>query len=64
MIMSTYYFMNEFRDHSIDWDVMTLPNGTKPATIAWRGCRSMREQSSEYRRKLVDFMTGEEAQTR
>ena len=64
MIMSTYYFMNEFRDHSIDWDVMTLPNGTKPATMPLEGL-SINAASSHrsIAEKLVDFMTGEEAQT-
>jgi multiple sugar transport system substrate-binding protein len=64
MIMSTYYFMNEFRDHSIDWDVMTLPKGTKPATILLGGGLSINAASSHRNiaEKLVDFMTGEEAQ--
>lgn len=65
MIMSTYYFMNEFRDHSIDWDVLALPKGTKPATMLLGGGLSINAASghSKIAEQLVDFMTGEEAQT-
>ncbi|UNK16436.1 extracellular solute-binding protein [Paenibacillus sp. N3/727] len=64
MIMSTYYFMNEFRDHSIEWDVMQLPKGRKPATLLLGGGLSISASSSHrsVAERLVDFMTGEEAQ--
>ena len=64
MIMSTYYFMNEFRDHSIDWDVMTHCR-TAPSPQSLLGGLSINAASSHrsIAEKLVDFMTGEEAQT-
>lgn len=64
MIMSTYYFMNEFRDHSIEWDVMQLPKQRKPATLLLGGGLSISANSSHQSvaERFVDFMTGEEAQ--
>lgn len=60
MIMTTYYFMNEFRDHPIQWDV--LP--TSQNTLLLGGGLAINGMSSktELAQKAVDFMTGEEAQ--
>ncbi|MEK6991978.1 extracellular solute-binding protein [Paenibacillus sp. FSL K6-1566] len=64
MIMSTYYFMNEFRDHSIAWDVMELPRGKQPATLLLGGGLAINARSShrQVAEKLVDYMTGDEGQ--
>ncbi|MDQ1910676.1 extracellular solute-binding protein [Paenibacillus sp. GD4] len=65
MIMSTYYFMNEFRDHSIQWDVLPVPQHKKQATLLLGGGLAVNAGSEHERvaQRLVDFMTGTEAQT-
>ncbi|MNH99175.1 Mannosyl-D-glycerate transport/metabolism system repressor MngR [compost metagenome] len=65
MIMTTYYFMNEFRDHSIEWDVLPVPQQRKQATLLLGGGLAVNANSEHTRlaERLVDFMTGVEAQT-
>jgi multiple sugar transport system substrate-binding protein len=65
MIMTTYYFMNEFRDHSIEWDVLPVPEQRKQATLLLGGGLAVNANSEHSRstQRLVDFMTGSEAQT-
>jgi len=65
MIMTTYYFMNEFRDHSIEWDVLPVPEHKEQATLLLGGglAASAYSEHAKLANKLIDFMTGEEAQT-
>ncbi|WP_159886977.1 extracellular solute-binding protein [Paenibacillus puerhi] len=65
MILTTYYFMNEFRDHSIEWDVLSVPGQRKQATLLLGGGLAVHARSGHSRaaQQLVDFMTGVEAQT-
>lgn len=65
MIMTTYYFMNEFRDHSIEWDVLPVPKQRKQATLLLGGGLAVNANSEHIRaaQRLVDYMTGIEAQT-
>lgn len=65
MIMTTYYFMNEFRDHSIRWDVLPVPRGKTQATLLLGGGLALNRNSTKQKlaRKLIDFMIGQEAQT-
>jgi multiple sugar transport system substrate-binding protein len=65
MIMTTYYFMNEFRNHSIEWDVLPVPEQKKQATLLLGGGLAVnaRSENGKLAQKLVDFMTGIEAQT-
>ncbi|MVO98646.1 extracellular solute-binding protein [Paenibacillus lutrae] len=64
MIMTTYYFMNEFRDHSIEWDVLPVPKQRKQATLLLGGGLAVNAGSLHIRsaQRLVDYMTGTEAQ--
>lgn len=65
MIMTTYYFMNEFRNLSIEWDVLPLPKQREEATLLLGGGLAVSSQSEHTKlsQKLVDYMTGLEAQT-
>lgn len=65
MILTTYYFMNEFRDHPIEWDVLPLPERKRRATLLLGGGLAVNSHSAKPRlaRQLVDYMTGLEAQT-
>ncbi|CAG7652512.1 extracellular solute-binding protein [Paenibacillus allorhizosphaerae] len=64
MIMSTYYFMNEFRDHSIEWDVLSVPHHKKQATLLLGGGLAVNGRSEQIRltERLIDYMTSIEAQ--
>ncbi|WP_409346260.1 extracellular solute-binding protein [Paenibacillus sp. MBLB4367] len=60
MIMTTYYFMNEFRDHPIEWDILPATQ----ETLLLGGGLAINSSSPkvELAQKVVDFMTGEQAQ--
>lgn len=64
MILTTYYFMNEFRDHKIQWDVIPPPKNKKSATLLLGGALGVNVDSAmkESAHALIDFMVGEEAQ--
>ena len=64
MILTTYYFMNEFKDCGFDWDVMQLPKQKEPATLLLGGGLGINSDSAykEVARSLVDFMVSDEAQ--
>lgn len=64
MIMTTYYCMNEFRDRSIEWDVLPMPQKRQKATLLLGGALAMNAKSERKRlaQRLIDFMTGTVAQ--
>ncbi|MFD0959716.1 extracellular solute-binding protein [Paenibacillus chungangensis] len=65
MILSTYYFMNEFRGSSIPWNVRLLPKQKTEGTLLLGGGLALNKKSP--RRKLaqsfIDYMVSAEAQT-
>jgi multiple sugar transport system substrate-binding protein len=65
MILTTYYFMNEFRDQSCRWNILPLPKRKKPATLLLGGAIAINKNSDRRKvaQSLIDFMIGEEAQT-
>ncbi|UTE77427.1 extracellular solute-binding protein [Rossellomorea sp. KS-H15a] len=65
MILTTYYFMNEFRDHDIKWDVLPPPKEKSSATLLIGGALGINAASSkkESAKALVSYMVSTEAQT-
>ena len=65
MILTTYYFMNEFRDHKIKWDVLPPPQNETPGTLLLGGALGISANSKikEAAQALVSFMVSTEAQT-
>ncbi|MGO4495504.1 extracellular solute-binding protein [Paenibacillus sp. 2RAB27] len=65
MIMTTYYFMNEFRDYSMEWDILPVPEQRKQATLLLGGGLAVNANSEHalMAERLVEFMTGVEAQS-
>jgi multiple sugar transport system substrate-binding protein len=64
MILTTYYFMNEFRDHPIEWDVLPVPRQKESGTLLLGGglAISRTSEKPELAKKVVDFMLSEDAQ--
>jgi len=64
MILTTYFFMNEFRDRSHKWDVLPMPGNRRKATFLLGGALALNAKSGSKKmaKKLIDFMTGEAAQ--
>lgn len=65
MILTTYYFMNEFRDHKIKWDVLPPPKHKVPASLLLGGALGISASSNikEAAQAFVSFMVSTEAQT-
>lgn len=65
MILTTYYFMNEFRNHKIKWDVLPPPQNQAPGTLLLGGALgiSANSKNKEAAQALVSFMVSTEAQT-
>ncbi len=65
MILTTYYFMNEFRGHDLRWDVLPLPQRKKPATLLIGGSLAINRQTNqpEIAKDFITFMTSKTAQT-
>jgi multiple sugar transport system substrate-binding protein len=67
MIMSTYYFMNEFRgsDSDVKWDVLPLPGNSDKGTLLVSGALAINKLGDKIKvaESLVEFMTGTEAQS-
>nr|WP_249365554.1 extracellular solute-binding protein [Cytobacillus citreus] len=65
MILTTYFFMNEFRDHKIKWDVMPVPKNKKNATLLLGGSLGINKHSEmkESAKALINYMVSTEAQT-
>ena len=64
MILTTYYFMNEFRDHKIQWDVIPPPKNKEVGTLLLGGALGVHVDSPNKpaAHALIDFMVSEEAQ--
>lgn len=65
MILTTYYFMNEFRDHKIKWDILPPPQNAAPATLLLGGALGINVNSKmkEAAQVLISYMVSTEAQT-
>jgi multiple sugar transport system substrate-binding protein len=65
MILTTYYFMNEFRSHNIEWDVFPLPGKENASTLLLGSALGISKNSnlSPIAKKLVDYMLSTEVQT-
>lgn len=67
MIMSTYYFMNEFRgsDSHVLWDVAPLPGRTEQGTLLVCGALAINKHGDKTKvaESFVEFMIGSEAQS-
>ncbi|WP_462409869.1 extracellular solute-binding protein [Neobacillus sp. Marseille-QA0830] len=65
MILTTYYFMNEFRNHQIKWDILPPPENKVPATLLLGGALGINADSKmkEASQALVSYMVSTEAQT-
>ncbi|MET0960556.1 MAG: extracellular solute-binding protein [Psychrobacillus psychrotolerans] len=65
MILTTYYFMNEFRNHKIEWDVLPPPQHAVPGTLLIGGALGISANSKikESAQAFVRFMVSTEAQT-
>jgi multiple sugar transport system substrate-binding protein len=65
MILSTYYFMNEFRGSSIQWNVRPVPRQKSEGTLLLGGGLGINKNSSQVKlaQSFVDYMVGEEAQS-
>ncbi|WP_127588543.1 extracellular solute-binding protein [Paenibacillus koleovorans] len=65
MIMSTYYFMNEFRGMNLNWDLLPLPGQANKGTILLGGALGINKhgEKTKVAQSLIEFMIGPEAQT-
>ncbi|WP_238392446.1 extracellular solute-binding protein [Paenibacillus antri] len=65
MILTTYYFMNEFRGHDLRWDVLPLPSRKKQGTLLLGGGLAINRQTNlpEMAKHFIDFLTDKPAQT-
>ncbi|WP_245954799.1 extracellular solute-binding protein [Paenibacillus flagellatus] len=65
MILSTYYFMNEFRGMDLRWDVLPVPANRRKATLLIGGSLGINKYSDKIKvaQSFIDYMVGEEAQT-
>ncbi len=65
MILTTYYFMNEFRGHDLRWDVLPLPKRKRPGTLLLGAGLAVNRQTQlpEMAKHFVDFLTDKPAQT-
>lgn len=65
MILTTYYFMNEFRGHDLRWDVIPLPAQKAPGTLLLGAGLAMNRQTGlpEIAKHFIDYLTSKPAQT-
>ncbi|AZB43757.1 extracellular solute-binding protein [Bacillus sp. FJAT-42376] len=65
MILTTYYYLNEFRNQDIQWDILPLPKKERKATLLLGGGIAVNANSEAKgaSQALADFMAGEKAQT-
>lgn len=65
VVLSTYYFMNEFRHHGMNWDVLpVVPGNRSKGTTLIGGGVAIRAGSGHEKlaRKFAEFVLGREAQ--
>lgn len=65
MILSTYYFMNEFRGSSLRWNVRPVPKEKSEGTLLLGGGLAINKNSQRLKltQSFVDYMVGAEAQS-
>mgnify|MGYP001184721601 CR=1 FL=1 len=65
MVLSTYYFMNEFRDTELSWDVLPVPANKSNGTLLICGALGINKYSDKQlvAQSLIDYLTSVEAQT-
>lgn len=65
MILSTYYFMNEFRGNALSWNVRPVPKEKSEGTLLLGGGLAINKNSPRLKlaQSFVDYMVGAEAQT-
>lgn len=65
MILSTYYFMNEFRGMDLRWDVLPVPKNREKGTLLLCGSLAISKctDKAKVAQSFIDFFVGEEAQT-
>ncbi|WP_438349808.1 extracellular solute-binding protein [Paenibacillus sp. FA6] len=65
MILSTYYFMNEFRGSTMQWNVCSVPEQRSKGTLLLGGGLGINKNSRRLKltESFVDYMVGTEAQT-
>jgi multiple sugar transport system substrate-binding protein len=65
MILTTYFFMNEFRYQGMDWDLLPPPMGREEATLLLGNGLAINANSPNRAaaEALVDFLTSREAQS-
>ncbi|GGF98154.1 extracellular solute-binding protein [Paenibacillus aceti] len=65
MILSTYYFMNEFRGSTMQWNVCPVPEQKSEGTLLLGGGLGINKNSRRLKltESFVDYMVGTEAQT-
>ncbi|MEF3306945.1 extracellular solute-binding protein [Paenibacillus sp. GYB003] len=65
MILSTYYFMNEFRGMDLRWDVLPVPKNREKATLLLCGSLAVSKHSDKIKvaQSFIDYFVGDEAQT-
>lgn len=65
MILSTYYFMNEFRGSTMRWDVCSVPENKSEGTLLLGGGLGINKNSPKLKlvESFVDYMVGIDAQT-
>ncbi|MBS2969837.1 extracellular solute-binding protein [Metabacillus sp. KIGAM252] len=64
MILTTYYYLNEFRDQHIQWDILPLPKKERKATLLLGAGIAVSANSAAKgaSQALADFMAGERSQ--
>ncbi|MFY4774776.1 extracellular solute-binding protein [Metabacillus sp. RGM 3146] len=65
MILTTYYYLNEFRGSSIKWDILPVPKKERKATLLIGGGVAINKNSQHKgaAQSLIEFMVSEEAQS-
>ncbi|GAA3408667.1 extracellular solute-binding protein [Paenibacillus hodogayensis] len=65
MMLSTYYFMNEFRGMDLSWDVLPVPHNREKGTLLLCGSLAINKYSDKIKvaQSFIDFFVDEEAQT-
>ncbi|WP_098741479.1 extracellular solute-binding protein [Paenibacillus sp. EZ-K15] len=65
MILSTYYFMNEFRGSTLRWNVRPVPKEKSEGTLLLGGGLAINKNSQRLKlaQSFTDYMVGAEAQT-
>ncbi|WP_236312887.1 extracellular solute-binding protein [Pseudalkalibacillus salsuginis] len=65
MILTTYYYLNEFRGKNIRWDVLPVPKKELPSTLLLGGGLAINKNSKvkAVAQDMIDFMVSKKAQT-